>query len=386
MKRLRIGVIYGGRSGEHEVSLASAASVFAALDRHRYDPVAIRIEKDGRWVLADRPPSAASAADVIAQMQSDASRLRGGKEVFLPARPGEETLLVVDRRKDGDDGDAGMISLAALKLDVIFPVLHGPYGEDGTIQGLLEMAGVPFVGCGVLASAVAMDKAMMKVLFAARGLRLAPWITVTRREWIDAPEAVRARIEKALPYPIFVKPANLGSSVGISKVHDRSELDQAIHLAAEFDRKVVVEAAVPHAREIECGVTGNDLPEASLPGEIVPSNEFYDYDAKYVSGKSRTVIPAELAPALAAEVRRQAIVAFQAVEGSGLARVDFLLNGETGDLFINEVNTLPGFTTISMFSQMWRASGVDYPALVDRLVALALERHAERQSLRTDLY
>ena len=379
-------MIYGGRSGEHEVSLASAASVFAALDRHRYDPVAIRIDKDGRWVLADRPPSASSAADVIAQMQSDASRLRGGKEVFLPGRPGEETLLVVDRRKEGENGDAEIISLAALKLDVVFPVLHGTYGEDGTIQGLLEMAGVPFVGCGVLASAVAMDKAIMKVLFAARGLRVAPWIAVASREWTDAPEAVRARIEKTLPYPIFVKPANLGSSVGISKVHDRSELDAAVRLAGEFDRKIVIEAAVPHAREIECGVTGNDLAEASLPGEIVPSNEFYDYDAKYVSGRSRTVIPAELPAALTAEVRRQAVVAFQAVEGSGLARVDFLLNGDTQDLFINEVNTLPGFTTISMFSQMWQASGVDYPALVDRLIALALERHADRQSLRTDLY
>ena len=386
MKRLRIGVIYGGRSGEHEVSLASAASVFAALDRQRYDPLAIRIEKDGRWVLADRPPSAASAADVIAQMQSEASRLRGGKEVFLPGRPGEETLLVVDRRKDAADGDAEIISLAALKLDVVFPVLHGTYGEDGTIQGLLEMAGVPFVGCGVLASAVAMDKAVMKVLFAARGLRLAPWLAVAKREWTDAPDVVRARIEKALPYPIFVKPANLGSSVGISKVHDRSELDKAMHLAGEFDRKIVIEAAVPHAREIECGVTGNDDPDASLPGEIVPSNEFYDYDAKYVSGQSRTVIPAELPARLTAEVRRQAVIAFQAVEGSGLARVDFLLNGETQELFINEVNTIPGFTTISMFSQMWRASGVDYPSLVDRLIALALERHADRASLRTDLY
>jgi D-alanine-D-alanine ligase len=215
---------------------------------------------------------------------------------------------------------------------------------------------------------------------------VAPWIAVIRREWTDAPDAVRARIEKTLPYPLFVKPANLGSSVGISKVHDRSELDPAMRLAGEFDRKIVIEAAVPHAREIECGVTGNELPDASLPGEVVPSNEFYDYDAKYVSGQSRTVIPAELPAPLTAEVRRQAIVAFQAVEGSGLARVDFLLNRETHDLFINELNTLPGFTTISMFSQMWRASGVDYPALVDRLIALALERHADRQALRTDLY
>ena len=386
MKRLRVGVIYGGRSGEHEVSLASAAAVFANLDRQRYEPVAIRIEKDGRWVLADRPPSAASAADVILQAQSDAARVRG-KEVFMPPRPGSETLLVVDRHTGQDDNaGAEITALTALTLDVVFPVLHGPYGEDGTMQGLLELAGVPFVGCGVLASAVSMDKAVMKVLFAARGLRVSPWIALSRREWIEAPDAVRDRLERALPYPLFVKPANLGSSVGVSKVHDRSELDGAMRLAAEFDRKIVVEAAVLDAREIECAVLGNDAPEASRPGEIVPSNEFYDYDAKYVSGRSRSVVPAEIDEAVACEVQRQAVVAFQAVEGAGMARVDFLLNGQTGELFINEVNTIPGFTTISMFPQMWGASGLDYPALVERLIALALERHADRQTLRTDLF
>jgi D-alanine-D-alanine ligase len=384
VKRLRVGVIYGGRSGEHEVSLASAAAVFANLDRQRYEPLAIRIEKDGRWVLADRPPSAASAADVIAQMQSDAARLRGGKEVFLPARPGDETIIVIDRRKD--DGETTVVALASLTIDVIFPVLHGPYGEDGTMQGLLEMAGVPFVGCGVLASAVSMDKAVSKVLFAARGLRVAPWLAVSRADWRADPGAVRKRLECALAYPLFVKPANLGSSVGISKVHGPDELEAAMQTAAEFDRKIVVEQAVPAAREIECAVLGNDAPDASAPGEIVPSNEFYDYDAKYVSGQSRTVIPADLSPAIAAEVRRQALVAFGAVDGSGMARVDFLLDGASGDLFINEVNTIPGFTTISMYSQMWRASGVDYPALLDRLIALAIERHADRQTLRTNLF
>jgi D-alanine-D-alanine ligase len=386
LKRLRIGVIYGGRSGEHEVSLASAAAVFANLDRQRFEPVAIRIEKDGRWVLADRPPSAASAADVIAQMQSEVTRIRGGKEVFLPGRPGDETLLVVDRRKHPDDADAELTTLAALKLDVVFPVLHGPYGEDGTIQGLLELAGVPYVGCGVLASAVSMDKAIMKVLFAARGLRVSPWLSFNRQHWATAPDVARVEIESKLPYPIFVKPANLGSSVGVSKVHDRSELDAAMRTAAEFDCKIVIEGAVPNTREIECGVLGNDTVEASVPGEIVPSNEFYDYNAKYVSGLSRSVIPAELDPRLVKEVQRQAVIAFQAVEGAGMARVDFLLDGKTGDLFINEVNTIPGFTTISMYSQMWRASGVDYPVLVDRLVTLALERHADRQAIRTSVF
>jgi D-alanine-D-alanine ligase len=385
VKRLRVGVIYGGRSGEHEVSLASAAAVFANLDRQRYEGVAIRIEKDGRWVLADKPPSAASAADVIAQMQSDASRLRGGKEVVLPPRPGEETLMVVDRRK-GDDGERVTTHIAALKLDVVFPVLHGPYGEDGTIQGLLELAGLPFVGCGVLASAVAMDKAVMKVLFEARKLRVSAWIAVSRREWLASPAEVRARIESRLKYPVFVKPANMGSSVGVSKVHGPGELDRAMHTAAEFDRKVVVEAAVPNAREIECAVLGNESPQVSLPGEIVPSNEFYDYDAKYVNGRSRSIIPAELDAAIVREVQRQAIEAFQAVDGAGMARVDFLLDGRTGELYVNEVNTIPGFTTISMYSQMWRASGVEYATLIDRLITLAIERHTERQALRTDLY
>jgi D-alanine-D-alanine ligase len=385
VKRLRVGVIYGGRSGEHEISLASAAAVFANLDRQRYDPIAIRIEKDGRWVLSDRPPSAASAADVISQMQSEATRLRGGKEVFLPPRPGEETLLVVDRRRNEQD-DVEILSLASVKLDVVFPVLHGPYGEDGTIQGLLELAGVPFVGCGVLASAVAMDKAVSKVLFATLGLRVSPWLAVPRRTWMAEPVVVRERVEAALTYPLFVKPANLGSSVGISKVHDRSEFDGAMQTAAEFDRKIVVEAAVPHARELECAVLGNDIPEASRPGEIVPANEFYDYDAKYVSGRSRSVIPADVSEAVADMVRRQAVTAFLAVEGSGMARVDFLLNEATQELFINEVNTIPGFTTISMFAMMWQASGVDYPTLVDRLIALALERQTDRQALRTTLY
>jgi D-alanine-D-alanine ligase len=386
VKRLRVGVIYGGRSGEHEVSLASAAAVFANLDRQRYEPIAIRIEKDGRWVLSDRPPTAPSAADVILQAQSETSRVRGGKEVFMPARPGGETLLVVDRHKNDENDDVEIRSLTALTLDVVFPVLHGPYGEDGTVQGLLELAGVPFVGCGVLASAVSMDKAVMKSLFAARGLRVSPWIALSRREWIERPQAVRDRIAGALSYPLFVKPASLGSSVGVSKVHDRSELDAAMGTAAEFDRKIVIEAGVAHAREIECGVLGNDAPEASRPGEIVPSNEFYDYEAKYVSGRSRWIIPAEIEEAVAQEVQRQAVVAFQAVEGSGMARVDFLLNGQTGELFINEVNTIPGFTTISMFPRMWGASGLDYPALVDRLIALAIERHADAQTLRTDLF
>jgi D-alanine-D-alanine ligase len=386
VKRLRIGVLYGGRSGEHEVSLASAAAVFANLDRTRYEPIAIRIEKDGRWLLADRPPSAASAADVIDQMRSEAARQRGGRDVVLPPRPGDDTLILVDRRSGRTDDAEAAASVTGLALDVIFPVLHGPLGEDGTIQGLLELANVAYVGCGVLASAVGMDKAVMKVLFRARGLRVPDWQVVRRHAWVAAAAPIVAAIEAALTYPLFVKPANLGSSVGITKVHARAELGPAITRALEFDRKVVVECAVPEAREIECAVLGNDEPRASVPGEIVPSREFYDFEAKYVDGHSRTDIPAALDAAVAAEVQRQALVAFEAIDGSGLARVDFLLNRTTGDLFINEINTLPGFTTISMFAKLWSASGFDYPTLVDHLITLALARHAEKQALRTSAF
>jgi D-alanine-D-alanine ligase len=385
MKRLRVGVLYGGRSGEHEVSLASAAAVVANLNRQRYEPVSIRIEKSGRWVLSDRPPSAASAAEVIEQTRNDATR-RGGRELILPPQPGDDTVLIVDRPSAKSDTAADLTALTGLRLDVIFPVLHGPYGEDGTIQGLLELAGVPYVGCGVLASAVGMDKGVMKTLFRARGLPTPDWITVNKRDWLAERTAITRRISQKLGYPAFVKPANLGSSVGISKVKKEKELADAVNLAAEFDLKVIVEAAVPSAREIECGVLGNGQPEASVPGEIVPAGEFYDYDAKYVSSGSRLEIPADLAADVAAEVRRLSIEAFAAIEGSGLARVDFLLNRETGDLFLNEINTLPGFTTISMYSKLWAASGVDYPTLVDRLVTLALERHAERRTLRTSMF
>jgi D-alanine-D-alanine ligase len=374
--------LYGGRSGEHEVSLASAAAVFAHIDRQRYEPVPLRIEKDGRWVLADRPPSAASAAEVIEQMRSDIARLRTGRAVFLPPYPGEETIVLVDRRTKDANGAETAATLTGLGLDVIFPVLHGPYGEDGTVQGLLELAGVAYVGCGVLASAVGMDKAVMKVLFRAAGLPVVDDRIVLRSEWAADPTGVAERVARDLSFPLFVKPANLGSSVGISKVRDRGGLAGAIVTALEFDRKVVVERAVPDAREIECAVLGNDAPEATVPGEIVPSREFYDYEAKYLDNRSRVMIPAPLEPAIEAEVRRQSIAAFRAIDGAGLARVDFLLSRSTGELFVNEINTLPGFTTISMYAKLWAAMHVDFATVVDRLIALALERHAERQRAR----
>jgi D-alanine-D-alanine ligase len=378
-------VLYGGRSGEHEVSVASAAAVFANLDRTRYEPVPIRIEKDGRWALADRAPMAMSAAEVIEQARLDAARPgRGGREVHLVARPSEETILSIERGSVArlEDGQA---VVRGLNLDLIFPVLHGPYGEDGTIQGLLELANVPYVGAGVLASALGMDKVLMKVVFAAAGLPVCPYRSVLRHQWIGREDEASADLEAALRYPMFVKPANLGSSVGISKAKNRAGLLEAVALAGTFDRKIVIEAAVPDAREIECAVLGNDNPEASVPGEVVPSREFYDYEAKYLDEGSQIFIPADLPAAVAEDIRRLSIAAFQAIDCAGMARVDFLLARGSGTVFINELNTIPGFTTISMYSKLWAASGVEYAVLLDRLITLALERHVDKQQLRTSL-
>src|SRR5262249_30652968 len=322
MKKLRVGVIYGGRSGEHEVSLASAAAVFKNLDPERYDAVPIKIEKDGRWTLPDRPPLLDKAADAIADARTaeaadnrgrplPASRASaadqdGARDTYPIAHPGGDTLLTI---ADG--------RVSGLAFDVVFPVLHGPYGEDGTVQGLLELGNVPYVGAGVLASAVGMDKAAMKLAFTAKGLPICDYDVVMKRDWQRDERTVLQHVVNHLGFPVFVKPANLGSSVGISKAKHVAELRTAIKLAAEFDRKIVIEAAVPQAREIEVAVLGNDEPEASVPGEIIPSREFYDYEAKYISDDSQTVIPAPLAEAQTAEVRRLAIAAYKAVDCSG---------------------------------------------------------------------
>jgi D-alanine-D-alanine ligase len=387
MSKLRVGVIYGGRSGEHEVSIASAASILTHLDRSRYEPVPVKIEKDGRWTLPDRPPDALSAARVIEDARLAAARpLARGRDTLMPPHPGDDTLITIEPepRAPSGAGGEGRAIVTRLGLDVVFPVLHGPYGEDGTVQGLLELANVPYVGSGVMASAVGMDKAVMKVLFRAHGLPVTPWQTCTSREWSSDPARVTADA-LALGLPLFVKPANLGSSVGISKVKAPDELARAMDEALSFDRKAVVEAGVADAREIECAVIGNDDPDASVAGEIVPSREFYDYEAKYLDEGSQTLIPADLAPDVMSRVRALSVAAFRAVEASGLARVDFLLSRGTGSLLVNEINTMPGFTTISMFAKLWEASGVPYPALVDRLIALALARHAEKQRLRTSV-
>jgi D-alanine-D-alanine ligase len=354
--RVRVGVLYGGRSGEHEVSIASAASIFKNLDPARYEAVPIRIEKSGQWTLGAQAPTALSAAEVITHGTGEALRRI-------------EPSAVV----------------AATGLDVVFPVLHGPYGEDGTVQGLLELLNIPYVGAGVLGSAAGMDKAVMKTLFAAYGLPIVPHLVVLRPEWTRDSRVVTARVSEELDYPVFVKPANLGSSVGISKARSDAEFAQAMETALQFDRKIVIEAAVPEPREIECAVLGNDEPDASVLGEVIPSREFYDYESKYLDNDSRLLIPAPLPPDDATEIRRLAIVAFKATEGAGMARVDFLVSRQTGETYVNEVNTIPGFTTISMYPKLWEASGVSYSSLLERLISLALERHREKQQLRTSI-
>jgi D-alanine-D-alanine ligase len=395
VKKLRVGVIYGGRSGEHDVSLASAAAVFKNLDPARYDTVPIRIDRDGHWSLPEHPPTLVSAGAVL-QAGRKTVQDEIAREAHLIAHPSGDTIMAIDRRPSTGSGRPELVegrsarestalqpTISNVGLDVIFPVLHGPYGEDGTVQGLLELAGVPYVGAGVLASSVGMDKAVMKLVFAARGLPICDYEVVLKRDWQRDERGVMNAVVSRLGFPVFVKPANLGSSVGISKAKHAIEFTAAMNLAAQFDRKIVIEAAVPKAREIECAVLGNDDPEASVAGEIVPSREFYDFEAKYVEEGSKTLIPAPLSESQAADVRRLALDAFKAIDGAGMARVDFLLASDSGILYVNEVNTIPGFTTISMYSKLWEASGLSYPALLDRLIELALERHAEKQQLKT---
>ena len=410
MQRLRVGVIYGGRSSEHEVSVASAAAVLGHLDPARYESVPIRIDRDGRWSLPRHPPLEASARAVIegarrpGEGDADGAGARPDEapvEAHLVAHPRRGTIVTL--RREGAAGGAGRhpgaggvdeaaarpaeaahpATVAGLPLDVVFPVVHGPYGEDGTLQGLFELVNVPYVGAGVLGSSVAMDKAVAKTLLTARGLPQVDHCVVAGPEWDADPGRVVARVEAALPYPVFVKPCNLGSSIGVSKAASGKELRRGLARAREFDRKLLVEAAVAEAREIECAVLGNDTPEVSVPGEIVPTGDFYDYDAKYLDDDPELIIPARLPAARADAVREMAAEAFRAVEGAGMARVDFLLSAADDRLYVNEVNTIPGFTTISMYAKLWEASGLAYGALLDRLIELALARHAARQRLRT---
>ena len=391
MKKLRVGVLFGGRSGEHEVSLLSAASVLNAIDKSKYEVVPIGITREGRWVTAahaerllqgtpaDTPePRHLRAGDPDAT--APAAVLARGEGVVVPPMPGENHSALVPFETDAHQLRAGV---KPVDVDIIFPVLHGTFGEDGTIQGLLELADIAYVGAGVLGSAAGMDKDVMKRLFRNAGLPIVKHVTVLRSVWREQPKKVRKQIESALKYPVFVKPANLGSSVGISKVHDSGELAAAMDEAARFDRKLVVEEGVGgktgKAREIECSVLGNDKPIASVAGEVVPIKEFYDYSAKYLVEGSESIIPAKIGKAKQREVQRLAVAAFQAVDCAGMARVDFLMDPRTKKMYVNEINTIPGFTSISMYPKMWAATGIDYPELMDRLIQLGLERHAEKK-------
>ena len=373
-KKIRVGLVFGGRSGEHEVSLASARSVMAKLDPDKYEVVPIGITKSGQWLLGDEQTR------LLVSGVSDVSNAKQGTDatstaVTLTGDPTVRRLIPLQGNEPLRDNGA---------LDVIFPVLHGTYGEDGTLQGLLEMANVPYVGCGVLGAALGMDKEKMKMVFEAVGLSNVEYIVFRRAEWERSPETVMTTIEQRLGYPCFVKPVNLGSSVGINKAHNREELEHAMRVAAEYDRKIIIERGI-NCRELECAVLGNDEPIASVVGEVIASGEFYDYNAKYLDGKSQVDIPANIPQQVAEEVRRQAVQAFLALDLSGLARVDFFLERETGNVYINEVNTLPGFTEISMYPKLWDASGLPYPELLDRLIELAQERFEDKQRNRTSL-
>ena len=367
-RSLRVGVLFGGRSGEHEVSLNSARNVMDALSKAGHTVVPLGITPKGHWLTTDNPLALLSgevqaASDGAVTLTSTTNGATNG------AAHAYDSWALLPHAQ----ADAPLPS-----IDVIFPVLHGTYGEDGTVQGLLEMANLPYVGCGVLASAVAMDKAVAKQLFGHAGLQQTPYQVILRRQWQTVPAQVVAHIEATLSYPLFVKPANLGSSVGISKVHDHSELAPALDVACRYDRKLVVEQGVPHAREIEVSVLGNDDPWVSGVGEIVPGNEFYDYAAKYLSDNSQLLIPAPISDELVGQVQAVARNAFQVADCAGLARVDFLLDNESQRLYLNEINTMPGFTRHSMYPKLWEAAGISYPELVDRLLTLALERYDDR--------
>lgn len=356
--RVRVAVLFGGRSAEHDVSLRSAQTVIGALDPDRYEVVPIGVTREGRWLTGGDPfRQLAEASPLFALGAGDAEPAPADAVAAQPAL---------------------MPSVLDGEIDVVFPVLHGPLGEDGTVQGMLELAGIPYVGSGVLGSAVAMDKAASKTILAQSGLPQVPWRLIGRKEWQRTPELVTEWVAVRLGFPCFIKPANMGSSVGVVKVHDAGELPAAMTAAGRFDRRIIIEAGID-ARELEVSVLGNDEPVASVVGEVVSSNEFYDYDAKYVDERSQLIIPAKLEGKTLVYCQELAIDAFRALDLAGLARVDFFLERATDHIYINEVNTLPGFTAISMFPRLWEATGVPLPELVDRLIGLALERHAERR-------
>ena len=365
-KKLKVGIIFGGRSGEHEVSFCSASSIMKAINRDKYTVVPIGITKEGRWIS---PQESALALE--------SGKIEGKNTVILLNDPAGKTLISIDNhqefKKETWEG----------KLDVIFPVLHGPYGEDGTIQGLLELADIPYVGAGVAASAVSMDKELMKTIFKQKSLPVLKWLTIKRKYWQKDKEEILSLIQNTFEYPLFVKPTNLGSSVGITKVHRKEELKKAIDLASSYDRKILIEEGLEEAREIECSVLGNDEPQTSVVGEVKPAGEFYDYDSKYIDQATQLIVPADLPEEVSGKVKQIALEAFKAIDAAGMARVDFFVTKKKNKIYLNEINTIPGFTSVSMYPRLWEASGVSYPELIDRLIQMALERYQDKKQNKT---
>jgi D-alanine-D-alanine ligase len=368
-RRLRIGVLFGGRSGEHEVSLQSARAVMAALAQAGHEVVPIGVTRQGRWLVAGDPLHALSSGDSA-----------GERSVTMLPEPGRTGLVPLADREDDLEPLAGLPPIGT--LDVLFPVLHGTFGEDGTVQGLFELAAVPYAGAGVLGSALGMDKVVQKTLWRGMGLPVVDFVSLQRRDLENDLDTALNRVELSIGYPCFTKPANLGSSVGVSKARTRAELEIGLQEAARYDAKLLVERGLD-ARELECGVLGNDEPIASVVGEILPGAEFYDYRAKYLDTGSQALIPADISADLADEVRRMAVAAFKAVDAAGLARVDFFLERTSGRLYLNEINTMPGFTEISMYPKLWEASGLSFAELVTRVAELGIERFAERARNQT---
>ncbi len=361
-EKIKVGLIFGGKSGEHEVSFCSASSIIKAINKDKYTVVPIGITKEGRWI---------SPQDSEVALQS--GKIEGKSTVILLNDPSGRALIRIDNNQRLDK------SSALERLDVIFPVLHGPYGEDGTVQGLLELADIPYVGAGVAASAISMDKDLMKTIFQQRGLPILKWMTIKRKEWQKDKEKILSLVQDDFEYPLFVKPTNLGSSVGITKVHKKEELEKAIDLASSYDRKILIEEGLEEVREIECGVLGNDEPQASVVGEVKPAGEFYDYDSKYIDKETQLIVPTDLPDGVSQKVQEIALHAFKAVDAAGMARVDFFVSKKENKIYLSEINTIPGFTSVSMYPRLWEASGIPYSDLIDQLIQLALERHKDKK-------
>ena len=360
-KKIRVGLIFGGKSGEHEVSFCSASSIIKAIDKDKYTVVPIGITKKGRWI---------SPQDSELALQS--GRIEGKNTVILLNDPSGKALVRIDNNQRLDKGSA------LERLDLVFSVLHGPHGEDGTVQGLLELADIPYVGAGVVASAISMDKDLMKIIFRQRDLPVLKWMTIKRKEWQKDKEKILSLVQDDFEYPLFVKPTNLGSSVGVTKVHKKEELDKAIDLASSYDRKILIEEGLEEVREIECSVLGNDEPQASVVGEVKPAGEFYDYDSKYIDKETQLIVPADLPDGVSRKVQEIALRAFKAIDAAGMARVDFFVSKKENKIYLSEINTIPGFTSASMYPRLWEASGIPYSELIDRLIHLALERHQDK--------